>query len=273
MRITGIDWILAPTRNFQQSVTFFRDVMGMTVTDDGIPVTDTQFCRYAQFKMPNGVVLEIVEPNETLARLYHSPIVSITVDDVAQARRELESRQIEFLTPILDTRQGSGWTYFRAPDGNVYQLQGPYGSPSRPMEKSVALHQAHLRVARPSDDLAAVVEFYRDGLGFEILYEFKDHEGFDGVMMGHKGAGYHLEFTRRAGHQAGRAPTADNLLVFYLPDADEWKRAVARMAGAGYNAVKSFNPYWDKTGRTFEDPDGYRIVLENSGTQKGDGTG
>ena len=53
---------------------------------------------------------------------------------------------------------------------------------------------AHLRVARPTDDLEAVVRFYRDGLGLDVLSEFNDHEGFDGVMLGRKGAGYHLEF-------------------------------------------------------------------------------
>ena len=38
----------------------------------------------------------------------------------------MEGRKIEFLTPIFDTKKGFGWTYFRAPDGNVYQIQGPY---------------------------------------------------------------------------------------------------------------------------------------------------
>jgi catechol 2,3-dioxygenase-like lactoylglutathione lyase family enzyme len=125
---------------------------------------------------------------------------------------------------------------------------------------------AHLRVARATDDVAAVVRFYRDGLGFELLYEFKGHDGFDGVMLGHAGAAYHLEFTRKDGHAAGRAPPAgDNLLVFYLPDCREWDRAVARLAGMGYAAVTSFNPYWDRRGKTFEDPDGYRVVLQNDG--------
>jgi catechol 2,3-dioxygenase-like lactoylglutathione lyase family enzyme len=133
------------------------------------------------------------------------------------------------------------------------------------MEKPANLGKAHLRVARPSDDLAAVVTFYRDGLGFEVLFEFKDHDGFDGVMLGHKGAAYHLEFTRKAGHKAGRAPTEDNLLVFYVPDAAEWQRAVARLEGLGYKPVKAFNPYWDRKGVTFEDPDGYRVVLQNAG--------
>lgn len=130
------------------------------------------------------------------------------------------------------------------------------------MNESPDLGRAHLRVARPTDNLAAVVAFYRDGLGFEVLGEFRDHDGFDGVMLGRRGAAYHLEFTCRAGHRAGRAPTADNLLVFYLPDETDWQTAVARMERAGYQAVAAFNPYWDRSGRTFEDPDGYRVVLQ-----------
>ena len=56
--------------------------------------------------------------------VYSAPIVSFTVDDVAQSRRELERRQVAFVAPIFRTKQGWGWTYFRAPDGQVYQLQG-----------------------------------------------------------------------------------------------------------------------------------------------------
>ena len=122
----GIRWILTCTTNFDETVAFFRDVMGLAITEEGIPVTDTQFSHYALVKMPNGVVLEIVKPGETFRDLYKAPIVSITVDDVAQARREMENRQVDFATPIFDTKQGWGWTYFRAPDGNVYQIQGPY---------------------------------------------------------------------------------------------------------------------------------------------------
>ncbi len=126
------------------------------------------------------------------------------------------------------------------------------------------LGRAHLRVARPTDDLDAVVRFYREGLGFDVLNEFRDHDGFDGVMLGRAGAAYHLEFTRKSGHAAGSAPTEDNLLVFYLPDEAEWRAAVGRMERAGYAAVAAFNPYWDRHGRTFEDPDGYRVVMQNA---------
>jgi catechol 2,3-dioxygenase-like lactoylglutathione lyase family enzyme len=121
-----------------------------------------------------------------------------------------------------------------------------------------------LRVARPSDDLEALLGFYRDGLGLTVLGSFEDHDGFDGVMLGREGAPYHFEFTRARGHQAGRAPTQDNILVFYIPDADAWQAAVDQMRAAGFATVPAFNPYWDCDGATFEDPDGYRIVLERS---------
>jgi hypothetical protein len=81
-------------------------------------------------------------------------------------------------------------------------------------------------------------------------------------MLGLRGASYHLEFTRAHGHRAGRAPTEDNLLVFYLPTAAEWQEAVTRFERAGYQPVRAFNPYWDRLGLTFEDPDGYRVVLQ-----------
>lgn len=120
-----------------------------------------------------------------------------------------------------------------------------------------------VRIARPSDDPEALLPFYRDGLGLEVLARFEDHDGFDGIMLGRKGAPYHFEFTRKHGHAVGRAPTEDNLTVFYLPDRAEWTAAVARMQSAGFTPVAAFNPYWDRHGKTFEDPDGHRIVLQN----------
>jgi len=124
--------------------------------------------------------------------------------------------------------------------------------------------QATLRVARATDRLDEVVRFYVTGLGLDKLGSFENHDGFDGVMVGRPGSPYHLEFTHQRGHIVGNAPTKDNLLVFYLPDDGEWRSAVDRMEAAGYAPVPSLNPYWDLKGRTFEDPDGYRVVLQNA---------
>ena len=122
---------------------------------------------------------------------------------------------------------------------------------------------AILRIARPTDNLAAIAAMYATGLDFTVLARFEDHDGFDGIILGHPQHPYHLEFTTQRGHQVGRAPTKDHLLVFYIPDQNEWEVSCARMVAAGFVRVSSYNPYWDVRGRTFEDLDGYRVVLQN----------
>lgn len=123
---------------------------------------------------------------------------------------------------------------------------------------------AILRVARASERLDEVTAFYVEGLGFTRLAEFEDHAGFDGVVLGHPQAPCHLEFTRRRGHASTARPDGETLLVFYLPGAGQWRAAVDRLEAFGAKATPSLNPYWDSAGRTFEDPDGYRIVLQNA---------
>jgi catechol 2,3-dioxygenase-like lactoylglutathione lyase family enzyme len=60
--IKGIDWILCPTDSFDETTAFVRDVLGLTPGASGVPATDRQFTRYAQFTAPDRTTLEIVEP-------------------------------------------------------------------------------------------------------------------------------------------------------------------------------------------------------------------
>jgi hypothetical protein len=121
-----------------------------------------------------------------------------------------------------------------------------------------------LRIARPSNDLAALRAFYVEGAGFDVLAEFADHDGFDGLIVGYPDAPWHLEFTRQVGIVAPDAPTPEHLLVLYLPDLAAWQAAVERMRRFGASPVPAHNPYWDQSGATFSDPDGYRLVFQNA---------
>jgi catechol 2,3-dioxygenase-like lactoylglutathione lyase family enzyme len=123
---------------------------------------------------------------------------------------------------------------------------------------------ATLRVARSTDRMEAVVAFYADGLGLQKLAAFEDHAGFDGVILGAPPAPYHLEFTHQRGQASGATPDSETLLVFYLPDAADWQAAVDRLRALGAAPVASHNPYWDAHGLTFEDPDGFRVVLQRA---------
>ena len=105
---------------------------------------------------------------------------------------------------------------------------------------------------------------YCRGLGLHVIGSFQDHEGFDGVMLGFADAGYHFEFTYCRPHPVAPTPTQEDLAVFYVPDMSNWESACANMLAAGFKQVTSLNPYWELQGRTFEDEDGYRIVLQKA---------
>ena len=121
-----------------------------------------------------------------------------------------------------------------------------------------------LRISRPTSNFDAILKFYQTGLGFKLLGEFKDHNGFDGMMLGHAQWPFHFEFTIHHTSPVKPMPTEEDLIVFYVSERDDWKMTVDRLEECGFVAVKSYNPYWDKSGKTFADPDGYRVVLQNT---------
>jgi catechol 2,3-dioxygenase-like lactoylglutathione lyase family enzyme len=133
---------------------------------------------------------------------------------------------------------------------------------SPPLASEAILH-AHLRIARPVSNLARTERMYRDALELSVLARFEDHDGFSGVMLGRDGLDYHFEFTHCPDHPIAPSPTPEDLIVFYLPDRPEWEAACARATEHGFMPVTSFNPFWEISGQTFEDADGYRIVLQN----------
>lgn len=120
---------------------------------------------------------------------------------------------------------------------------------------------AKLRIARATDDLERVSIMYSEGLGLKILGSFKDHAGFDGVMLGAEGVDYHFEFTHERGQRAPRSHSPEQLVVFYVDSIEQMEDLKNRMVSAGFRIAKSHNPYWDQHGHTFEDFEGYRIVL------------
>jgi len=118
-----------------------------------------------------------------------------------------------------------------------------------------------IRVARPTDKLAEVVRFYRDGMGLPVIARFEDHAGYSGVILGTPADQFHIEFTHATVGSPCPAPTKDNLLVFYISEDSAYAEVVKRMTDHDHQPVEPENPYWKGTSYTFEDPDGWRVVL------------
>lgn len=123
---------------------------------------------------------------------------------------------------------------------------------------------SHLRLARPTRNLAAAERFWVQGLGLHVLWRtpLEDQSGHDLVMVGWPDASWHLELV--SGGEAGPrpAPTEEDLLVLYLgaPADDD---LLTRLYAAGGTHVLARNPYWEQWGTTIADPDGYRLVLSH----------
>jgi catechol 2,3-dioxygenase-like lactoylglutathione lyase family enzyme len=116
------------------------------------------------------------------------------------------------------------------------------------------------RVARHTDDLQPIINFYIDILGLEIIGEFKDHSNYDGVFFGKEGLDWHLEFTK-SGDSTDHKPGEDDLLVFYVDSEKEYIKLNNKFNDKGISPVVPKNPYWKENGTTYSDPDGFRIVI------------
>jgi len=124
-----------------------------------------------------------------------------------------------------------------------------------------SLPVVQVRIARPTNQLEAIVRFYHDGLGLPHLGTFEDHEGYSGVMLGLPDRDFHLEFTSRSDGSPCPEPTPDHLFVLYLADGSAIEAQVAQLKAFGHHPVAPLNPYWARYGVTVPDPDGWRVVL------------
>ena len=106
--------------------------------------------------------------------------------------------------------------------------------------------QPKLRLSRPTNHLEAILSFYVDGLGFEILDRFDNQQGWDGVILGHRDWPYQFEFTARR----------DESVV-----GEYWQKRLKALFEAGFQQVTPPQLYADEGTATYEDPDGYRVVL------------
>jgi GNAT superfamily N-acetyltransferase/catechol 2,3-dioxygenase-like lactoylglutathione lyase family enzyme len=116
-----------------------------------------------------------------------------------------------------------------------------------------------LRVVRSSLRYDETVVFYRDTIGLPVLETFRDSYGQDGTILGLPGRAVHLEILRLR-DAPPRTPGRDQL-VFYLPDAADKERILARLASAGFHPVEGAG-YWEANGGViFPDPDGREVVF------------
>ena len=114
MRVIGVVWVGTRTEKFDETVTFFRDVLG-------VPLQQVA-SDFAWSRMPNTSQLEVFgTTNADHDHFMTGPVPEFLVEDLPAALEELRAANIEILgEPHVEGTDG--WLHFRAPDGNVYGL-------------------------------------------------------------------------------------------------------------------------------------------------------
>ena len=117
-----------------------------------------------------------------------------------------------------------------------------------------------LRVARHTNDLKKVENFYVNILGFERLGGFQNHNNYNGVFIGKPDSDWHFEFTQSK-TEADHKFDDDDIIVLYPDTIRKYNKLLESLLENDIKEITAINPYWNENGQMFLDPDGYRIVI------------
>ena len=118
MEVERVDFISIVSQDIERSRHFYLETLGLSL-DREVPT--------GGFEVTCGqVTLGVWEPEKMGLPFAPNPNdIALRVDDVAERRRELEAKGIEFTGDILDTGV-CHMAFFRDPDGNALMLHRRY---------------------------------------------------------------------------------------------------------------------------------------------------
>jgi catechol 2,3-dioxygenase-like lactoylglutathione lyase family enzyme len=115
MKVERVDFVNVPTRDYERSIAFYRDVLGLPQN----PRMPTEF-------EAGNVTLALFDPTEADLEFQTNGCgdIALRVADVAAARAELEAKGVEF----VGTRDSGvcHMAFFDDPDGNALILHRRY---------------------------------------------------------------------------------------------------------------------------------------------------
>ena len=114
MKVKSFSWVGVATDDFDRSMAFFRDLLGLDVWVQGE--------EQAILKTALGQQLEIFGRDEEEKLRTRSPVVAFEVDDLETAVEELRRAGVDIIGD-MGSWNGFAWQYFRSPDGHIFELK------------------------------------------------------------------------------------------------------------------------------------------------------
>ena len=112
-KFKGIVWLGVRTKKFKELCVWYEKILGLRIVhkEKG----------FRAYDLLNGDRIELFsERYRSHQHFKTGPVVGFLVDDIEQAKAEMESRGIKFIGPIHGNK--SKWAHFKGPDGNIYEI-------------------------------------------------------------------------------------------------------------------------------------------------------
>jgi catechol 2,3-dioxygenase-like lactoylglutathione lyase family enzyme len=121
VRITGVDFICVPAADFEESVRFYGEVLGLPEVKRWGQAPGIEF-------QAGNLTIAVMEPTAFGQELKpHSLPIALQVDDVPAARAALEAQGVTFQGEIIDSG-ACHQAIFKDPAGNTLDLHHRYRS-------------------------------------------------------------------------------------------------------------------------------------------------
>ena len=120
MIVERTDFITVPVTDVQRSTKFYAETLGLPWLNEGGE-------QWPEFQLGENVSVYLMDPTDIGQSFEgrHQAHVALRVPDVAESRRELESRGVPFEGDVLDTGV-CHMAFFQDPDGNQLMLHRRY---------------------------------------------------------------------------------------------------------------------------------------------------
>jgi catechol 2,3-dioxygenase-like lactoylglutathione lyase family enzyme len=112
MKVRGLRWVGMPAPEYDEMLRFLRDVLGLRTVFEQEAT--------AELESENGDRIQIFGPGHPYFERFEGPVPLFEVDDVREARAELE--RAGFPVGPIEGDDEWEWIDVRPPDGNLYEL-------------------------------------------------------------------------------------------------------------------------------------------------------
>jgi catechol 2,3-dioxygenase-like lactoylglutathione lyase family enzyme len=114
------DFVSVPVTDLERSTRFYGETLGLPQSSHGA---------WPEFRLGENVFLYLIDPTNIGQEFKgpHTSSIALRVPDVEEARRELESRGVEFRGETFDSGV-CHMAFFTDPDGNEFMLHRRYAT-------------------------------------------------------------------------------------------------------------------------------------------------